>query len=78
MHSVPFSFWVTRTLTDRGSCFTVDAFETACEQHAVQHRKDEPMGRHAHPGLTFGRPEPRHVTDGGVCAFCCNQGFFYV
>jgi transposase InsO family protein len=26
-------------LTDRGSCFTADAFEAACEWHGVQHRK---------------------------------------
>ena len=32
-------FRVTHVLTDRGSCFTADVFETACEQHGVQHRK---------------------------------------
>ncbi len=26
-------------LTDRGSCFTADAFEAACARHGVQHRK---------------------------------------
>jgi hypothetical protein len=29
-------------LTDRGSCFTADAFEQACEQHGVMHRKTRP------------------------------------
>ena len=35
-------FRVTHVLTDRGSCFTADAFEHACEQHGVQHRKTKP------------------------------------
>ncbi len=29
-------------LTDRGPCFTADAFEAACERHGVQHRKPRP------------------------------------
>lgn len=29
-------------LTDRGSCFTADAFEAACERPGVQHRKTKP------------------------------------
>ena len=37
-----FPFRVTHLLTDRGSCFTADAFEAACERHAVQHRKTRP------------------------------------
>ena len=37
-----FPFQVTHVLTDRGSCFTADAFETACERHGVQHRKTRP------------------------------------
>ncbi len=35
-------FRVTHVLTDRGSCFTADAFEQACEQHGVMHRKTRP------------------------------------
>ena len=34
-----FAFRVTHVLTDRGSCFTADAFDAACERHGVQHRK---------------------------------------
>jgi transposase InsO family protein len=34
-----FPFQVTHLLTDRGSFFTADAFEAACEPHGVQHRK---------------------------------------
>ena len=37
-----FPFQVTHVLTDRGSCFTADAFEAACERHCVQHRKTRP------------------------------------
>jgi transposase InsO family protein len=37
-----FPFQVTHVLTDRGSCFTADAFEAACERHGVQHRKTRP------------------------------------
>src|SRR3978361_1601435 len=37
-----FPFRVTHVLTDRGSCFTADAFEAACERHGVQHRKTKP------------------------------------
>jgi transposase InsO family protein len=29
-------------LTDRGSCFTADGFEHACERHGVVHRKTRP------------------------------------
>jgi len=32
-------FQVTNLLNDCGSCFTVDAFATACQPHGVQHRK---------------------------------------
>ena len=32
-------FRVTRVLTDRGSCFTADGFETACRASGVEHRK---------------------------------------
>lgn len=35
-------FQVTHVLTDRGSCFTADAFEAACRQLKVQHRKTKP------------------------------------
>jgi transposase InsO family protein len=35
-------FRVTHVLTDRGSCFTADAFEQACERHGVMHRKTRP------------------------------------
>src|SRR3954466_9964940 len=35
-------FRVTHVLTDRGSCFTADACEHACERHGVQHRKTKP------------------------------------
>lgn len=37
-----FSFKVTHVLTDRGSCFTADAFEAACKRHGVQHRMTKP------------------------------------
>jgi transposase InsO family protein len=37
-----FPFKVTHMLTDRGSCFTADAFERACEKHRVAHRKTRP------------------------------------
>ncbi|GJD40818.1 IS481 family transposase ISBxe4 [Methylobacterium bullatum] len=37
-----FPFRVLPLLTDRGSCFTADAFEAACQRHAVQHRKTRP------------------------------------
>ena len=35
-------FRVTRVLTDRGSCFTANAFEHACDRHGVEHRKTRP------------------------------------
>jgi transposase InsO family protein len=35
-------FQVTHVLTDRGSCFTAEAFEAACRQLKVQHRKTKP------------------------------------
>ena len=37
-----FPFKVTHVLTDRGSCFTADAFEHACKRHGVQHRTTKP------------------------------------
>ena len=37
-----FPFRVTHVLTDRGSCFTADAFEQACAAHDVTHRKTRP------------------------------------
>ena len=39
---VSFPFRVTHVLTDRGSCFTADAFEHACTRHGVIHRKTRP------------------------------------
>ena len=35
-------FQVTHVLTDRGSCFTAEAFEAACRERKVQHRKTKP------------------------------------
>ncbi len=35
-------FQVTHVLTDRGSCFTADAFEAACRERKVQHRRTKP------------------------------------
>jgi transposase InsO family protein len=35
-------FQVTHVLTDRGSCFTADAFEDACQRHGVAHRMTRP------------------------------------
>jgi transposase InsO family protein len=35
-------FQVTHVLTDRGSCFTADAFEHACRSHGVAHRTTRP------------------------------------
>jgi transposase InsO family protein len=37
-----FPFLVTHVLTDRGSCFTADAFERACRALGVEHRKTRP------------------------------------
>jgi transposase InsO family protein len=37
-----FPFTITHVLTDRGSCFTADAFEEACRKLKVQHRKTKP------------------------------------
>jgi transposase InsO family protein len=37
-----FPFLVTHVLTDRGSCFTADAFERACRALGVEHRKTKP------------------------------------
>ncbi len=37
-----FPFRVTHVLTDRGSCFTADAFERACRALGVAHRKTRP------------------------------------
>src|SRR3978361_1512707 len=37
-----FPFQVTQVLTDRGSCFTADAFERACSAHKLRHRKTRP------------------------------------
>src|SRR3954453_10935321 len=35
-------FRITYVLTDRGSCFTADGFEQACEQYGVEHRTTRP------------------------------------
>lgn len=35
-------FKITHVLTDRGSCFTAEAFEAACRKLKVQHRKTKP------------------------------------
>ena len=37
-----FPFRVTHVLTDRGSCFTAEAFEQACRDLGVEHRKTKP------------------------------------
>jgi transposase InsO family protein len=37
-----FPFRVTHVLTDRGSCFTAEGFETACRRLGVEHRKTRP------------------------------------
>ena len=37
-----FPFRITRVLTDRGSCFTAEGFETACRALGVEHRKTRP------------------------------------
>ena len=37
-----FPFRVTHVLTDRGSCFTAEGFETACRRLGVEHRKPRP------------------------------------
>ena len=37
-----FPFQVTHVLTDRGSCFTADAFEAACRKLKVEHRTTRP------------------------------------
>jgi transposase len=37
-----FPFRVTHVLTDRGSCFTADGFEAACQSLGVEHRKTRP------------------------------------
>jgi transposase InsO family protein len=37
-----FPFQVTHVLTDRGSCFTADGFEAACQTLGVEHRKTRP------------------------------------
>ena len=39
---VAFPFRVTHVLTDRGSCFTADAFERACAARQLQHRQTRP------------------------------------
>src|SRR3954469_13848390 len=40
IRAVPFQ--VTHVLTDRGSCFTADGFEAACQKLGVEHRKTRP------------------------------------
>jgi transposase InsO family protein len=35
-------FQITHVLTDRGSCFTAEAFEAACRKRKLQHRKTKP------------------------------------
>jgi transposase InsO family protein len=37
-----FPFKITHVLTDRGSCFTADAFEEACRKLKVEHRTTKP------------------------------------
>jgi transposase InsO family protein len=37
-----FPFQITHVLTDRGSCFTADGFESACRKLKVQQRKTKP------------------------------------
>src|SRR3954465_2610922 len=37
-----FPFQVTHVLTDRGSCFTADGFEAACQRLGGEHRKTRP------------------------------------
>ena len=37
-----FPFQVTPVLTDRGSCFTADGFEAACQSLGVEHRTTRP------------------------------------
>lgn len=37
-----FPFRITRILTDRGSCFTAEAFEEACAELKVPHRQTKP------------------------------------
>ena len=37
-----FPFTITHVLTDRGSCFTADAFEAACRALVIEHRKTKP------------------------------------
>jgi transposase InsO family protein len=37
-----FPFRITHVLTDRGSCFTADGFETACRALGIEHRKTKP------------------------------------
>ena len=37
-----FPFQVTHVLTDRGSCFTAEGFEAACQKLGVEHRKTRP------------------------------------
>src|SRR5215213_3304960 len=37
-----FPFKVTHVLTDRGSCFTADGFEAACQKLGVEHRTTRP------------------------------------
>ena len=37
-----FPFQITQVLTDRGSCFTADAFESACTTNEFRHRKTRP------------------------------------
>ncbi len=32
-------FRIERLLTDRGSCFTADGFETACREHKIEYRR---------------------------------------
>jgi transposase InsO family protein len=37
-----FPFRITPVLTDRGSCFTADGFEAACQTLNIEHRKTKP------------------------------------
>ena len=60
-----FPFRITYVLTDRGSCFTADAFEAACRRHGVQHRKTRPYT----PKTT---DEVEQSLSSRIVLFCCS------